>query len=51
VTRRCLDRVYDHRVGKIRVAVKTAQNRAGGGLPRVDWAPKRRTLYAAVPRG
>jgi hypothetical protein len=51
VTRRCLDRAYDHRVGKIRVAVMTAQNRAGGGKPRVDWAPKRRTLYPAVARG
>jgi hypothetical protein len=51
VPRRCLDRAYDHRVGKIRVAVKAAQSRAGGGAPRVDWAPKRRTLYPAVPRG
>jgi hypothetical protein len=51
VTRRCLDRVYDHRVGRIRVAVQTGQNRAGGGLPRVDWAPKQRKLYRAVPRG
>jgi hypothetical protein len=51
VTRRCLDRAYDHRVGKVRVAVMTAQNRAGGGAPRVDWAPKRRTLYPAVARG
>jgi hypothetical protein len=51
VTRRCLDRAYDHRVGKVRVAVKTAQNRAGGGAPRVDWAPKRHTLYPAVARG
>ncbi len=39
VTRRCLDRAYDHRVGKVRVAVMAAQNRAGGGSPRVDWAP------------
>jgi hypothetical protein len=51
VTRRCLDRAYDHRVGKVRVAVMSAQNRAGGGAPRIDWAPKRRTLYPAVPRG
>lgn len=51
VTRRCLDRAYDHRVGKVRVAAKTAQNRAGGGAPRVDWAPKRRALYPAVARG
>jgi hypothetical protein len=51
VPRRCLDRAYDHRVGKVRVAVQTAQNRAVGGAPRVDWAPKRRTLSKAVPRG
>ncbi|HYJ68408.1 MAG TPA: hypothetical protein VEX15_12210 [Nocardioidaceae bacterium] len=51
VPRRCLDRAYDHRVGKVRVAVKAAQSRSGGGHPRVDWAPKRRTLYSAVPRG
>jgi hypothetical protein len=50
VTRRCLDRAYDHRVGKIRVAVKAAQN-TRSGTPRIDWAPKRRTLYPAVPRG
>jgi hypothetical protein len=51
VTRRCLDRIYDHRVGKIRVAVQAAQSRVGSGDPRIDWAPKRRTLYPAVPRG
>jgi hypothetical protein len=50
VTRRCLDRAYDHRVGKIRVAVKAAQNTASGD-PRIDWAPKRRHLYPAVARG
>jgi hypothetical protein len=50
VTRRCLDRAFDHRVGKIRVAVKAAQNTASGD-PRIDWAPKRRTLYPAVARG
>jgi len=46
VTRRCLDRAYDHRVGRIRVAAKASPSGA-----RVDWAPKRRKLYAAVPRG
>jgi hypothetical protein len=51
VTRRCLDRAYDHRVGKIRVAVMAAQNRRVGSVPRIDWAPKRRTLYPGVPRG
>lgn len=51
VTRRCLDRAYDHRVGRIRVAVQAAQSRTGDGPSRVDWAPKRRTLYPAVPRG
>jgi hypothetical protein len=51
VPRRCLDRAYDHRVGKIRVAVQTSQNRAHGPVPRYDWAPKRHRLYAAVPRG
>jgi hypothetical protein len=51
VTRRCLDRVYDHRVGRIRVAVMSAQNRAGGPVPRIDWAPKRHKLYPKVPRG
>ena len=50
VTRRCLDRAFDHRVGKIRVAVQAAQNTASGD-PRIDWAPKRRTLYPAVARG
>jgi len=50
VTRRCLDRAYDHRVGKVRVAVRADQNRAHGS-PRIDWALKRRTLYPAVARG
>jgi hypothetical protein len=51
VTRRCLDRVYDHRVGRIRVAVMTAQNRPSGPVPRIDWAPRRHKLYPKVPRG
>jgi hypothetical protein len=51
VTRRLLDRVYDHRVGKIRVAVRTAQAAPRGNKVRVDWAPGRRQLFSAVPRG
>ncbi|MGH3359932.1 MAG: hypothetical protein ACRDO7_14115 [Nocardioidaceae bacterium] len=50
VKRRCMDRVYDHRVGKVRVAVHAAQSRAHG-QPKVDWAPKRHRLYRAVARG
>lgn len=50
VKRRCLDRVYDQRVGKVRVAVAASQSRAHG-KPRTDWAPKRHHLYPAVARG
>lgn len=50
VKRRCMDRVYDKRVGKVRVAVRASQNRAHG-QPKNDWAPKRHKLYPAVGRG
>ena len=46
-TRRCLDRAYDKKIGKIRVAVRASQNRAHG-QPRDDWWPKRRHLSRAV---
>ncbi|UYM03801.1 hypothetical protein [Solicola gregarius] len=45
--RRCLDRAYDHKVGKIRAAVRASQNRAHG-QPKNDWWPKRRHLSQAV---
>lgn len=51
VTRKLLDRVYDHRVGKIRVAVRTAQAAPRGSGVRVDWAPGFQRLYSAVARG
>ena len=51
VTRKLLDRVYDHRVGKIRVAVRTAQSKPRGDGLRVDWAPRQHRLYPAVLRG
>ena len=50
VKRRCMDRVYDHRVGNVRVAVQASRNRIHG-QPKTDWAPKRHRLYPAVPRG
>lgn len=50
VKRRCMDRIYDHRVGKVRVAAVASQSRAHG-QPTNDWAPKRRQLYPAVARG
>lgn len=46
-TRRCMDRAYDHKVGKVRVAVRASQNRAHG-QPKNDWWPKRRHLSKAV---
>jgi hypothetical protein len=51
VTRKLLDRAYDHRVGKIRVAARSAQSRPNGDGVRTDWAPRKHRLYAAVPRG
>lgn len=51
VTRKLLDRVYDHRVGKIRVAVRTAQDKPHGDGVRIDWAPRQHRLYPAVSRG
>src|SRR5690606_24072250 len=50
VKRRCMDRIYDQRIGKVRVAVRASQNRAHG-KPKHDWAPKRHKLYPAVRRG
>lgn len=47
VPRRCLDRAYDHRVGRIRVSIRAWQDRRHG-QPRSDWAPKRRHFYRAV---
>jgi hypothetical protein len=49
VTRGCLARAFDMPIRKLRVAVAASQNRAEGGMPRVDWAPKPRALYPAVP--
>ena len=45
--RRCLDRAYDHKVGKIRAAVRASQSRKHG-QPKYDWWPKRRHLSRAV---
>ncbi|MDN5851568.1 MAG: hypothetical protein L0K86_01760 [Actinomycetia bacterium] len=42
-SRRCLDRAYDHKIGRIRVAVRASQGRPHG-QPRTDWFPKRRHL-------
>lgn len=49
VTRRCLDRAFDHRVGAIRVAIKAAQS-TKHGQPKVDWLPSAGHLSAPVLR-